>query len=160
MWRKFQVLIGENDATWSRRGKSLNLGRLTSQAYFKKTQASKLGDAQGIPLFIYNYQVHSNDAIFLLFHASIFFLGASVCFVLFCLLLYLLDPSILVWERDTLHLFYLEYSCASLIPVEYSCLAAVFAVSSKFLYVSCVEISVLFWKKYSLASLIFVWRVD
>ena len=31
-----------------------------------------------------------------------------------------------------LHLFHFEYSCASLIPVEYSCLAAVFAVSSKF----------------------------
>ena len=55
-----------------------------------------------------------------------------------------LDPSILVWERDTLHLFRLEYSCASLIPVEYSCLAAIFAVSSKFLYVSCVELSVFF----------------
>ena len=65
-------------------------------------------------------------------------------FVLFCLLLYLLDPSILVWERDTLHLFHFEYSCASLIPVEYSCLAAMFAVSSKFLYVSCVELSVFF----------------
>ena len=49
----FQVLIEENDATWSRRVKSLSLGRLTSPAYFKKTQASKLGDAQGIPFFIY-----------------------------------------------------------------------------------------------------------
>ena len=79
----FQVLIEENDATWSRRGKSLSLGRLTSPAYFKKTQASNLGDAQGIPFFIYNYQVLSNDTIFLLLHASIFFLGAWVCFVLF-----------------------------------------------------------------------------
>ena len=49
----FQVLIEENDVTWSRRVKSLSLGRLTSPAYFKKTQASKLGDAQGIPFFIY-----------------------------------------------------------------------------------------------------------
>ena len=31
-----------------------------------------------------------------------------VCFVQFCLLLYLLDPSILVWERDTLHFFILN----------------------------------------------------
>ena len=62
----------------------------------------------------------------------------------FVCLLYLLDPSILVWERDTLHHHLLEYSCASLIPVEYSCLAAMFAVSSKFLYVSCVELSVFF----------------
>ena len=68
-----------------------------------------------------------------------------MCFslVLFAAL-YLLDPSILVWERDTLHHLHLEYSCASLIPVEYSCLAAMFAVSSKFLYVSCVELSVFF----------------
>ena len=89
-----------------------------------------------------NHQVLSNGAIFLLLHTSIFFLGASVCLV--CLLLYLLDPRILVWERDTLHLFHFEYSCASLIPAEYSCLAAMFAVSSKFLYVSCVELSVSF----------------
>ena len=43
-------------------------------------------------------------------------------------------------------LFHLEYSCASLIlvPVEYSCLAVVFAVSSKFLYVSRVELLVSF----------------
>ena len=41
-------------------------------------------------------------------------------------------------------LFHLEYSCASLILVEYSCLAAVFAVSSQFLYVSRVELSVSF----------------
>ena len=52
-----------------------------------------------------------------------------------------------MWERDTLHLFHFEYSCASLIPVEYSCLAAIFAVSSKFLYVSCVELSVFLLKK-------------
>ena len=71
----------------------------------------------------------------------------------------MLDPNILVWERDMLHLFHFDYSCASLIHVEYSCLAAMFAVSSKFLYVSCVELSVFFGRKYSLASLIFVWRV-
>ena len=41
-------------------------------------------------------------------------------------------------------LFHFEYSCASLIPVEYSCLAVVFAVSSKFLYVSGVELLVSF----------------
>ena len=89
-----------------------------------------------------NHQVLSNGAIFLLLHTSIFFLGASVCLVLFAAIL--VDPSILVWERDMPHLFHFEYSCASLIPVEYSCLAAMFAVSSKFLYVSCVELSVFF----------------
>ena len=97
----FQMLIEENDATWSRRGKSLSLGGLPPQHISRRLKHLSLG----IPFFIYNYQVLSNDAIFLLLHTSIFFLGASVCFVLFCLLLYLLDPSILVWERDTLHFF-------------------------------------------------------
>ena len=82
-----------------------------------------------------NYQVISNDTIFLLLHTIVLFLGASVCFsfVLFAAL-YLLDPSILIWERDTLR-FLLEYSCSSLILVEYSVwamlklLALVFHVS-------------------------------
>ena len=77
----FQVLIKESDATRSRRGKSLSLGRLTSPAYFKKTQASKLGMPKASPSSSTNYQVLSNDAIFLLLHTSIFFLGASVYFV-------------------------------------------------------------------------------
>ena len=89
-----------------------------------------------------NYQVLSNDAIFLLLHTSIFFLGASVCLVLFAAILVGSYHSC-VGERHT-PLFHFEYSCASLIPVEYSCLAAMFAVSSKFLYVSCVELSVFF----------------
>ena len=59
-----------------------------------------------------------NDAIFLLLHTSMLFLGASVCFsfVLFAAL-YLLDPSILVWERDTLRFFIRKNSLASLIFV-------------------------------------------
>jgi hypothetical protein len=67
----------------------------------------------------------------------------SVCFVLFAVL-YLLDPSIHVWERDTLHFFSLEYSCASLILVEYSCLVAVIAVSSQFFIHLLLELSVSF----------------
>ena len=49
-----RVMIG------SRRVKSLSLGRLPwiSPAYFKKTQASKLGDAQGIPFFIAKLSGH------------------------------------------------------------------------------------------------------
>ena len=93
-----------------------------------------------------DYQVISNGAIFLCFILVYFSLERQcvfVCLVLFAVI-YLLDPSIDVWERDMLHLFHLEYSCASLIPVEYSCLGVVFAVSSKFLYVSWVGISVSF----------------
>ena len=44
----------EEDDIWLRRVKSLSLGMPPwfIPAYFKKTQASKLGDAQGIPFFI------------------------------------------------------------------------------------------------------------
>ena len=93
-----------------------------------------------------NYQVLSNDAIFLLLRTSILFLGASVCFCLFsffcCYTCWILA---FLCGRETRSTFFIfEYSCSSLIPVEYSCLAAIFAVSSKFLYVSCVELSVFF----------------
>ena len=46
--------------------------------------------------------------------------------------------------RETSSTFSFRNSSASLILVEYSCLAAVFAVSSQFLYVSRVELSVSF----------------
>ena len=49
-----------------------------------------------------------------------------------------------MFRRETRSAFSLEYSCSSLILVEYSCLAAVFAVSSQILYVSRVELSVSF----------------
>ena len=52
----FQGSREEDDTIWSRRVKSLSLGMPPwfIPAYFKKTQASKLGDAQGIPFFIDN----------------------------------------------------------------------------------------------------------
>jgi hypothetical protein len=54
--RSFQGSIEEDDILRSRRVKSLSLGmpRWFIPAYFKKTQASKLGDAQGIHFFIDN----------------------------------------------------------------------------------------------------------
>ena len=42
-----------------------------------------LGMPKAFPSASTNHQVLSNDAIFLLLHTSIFFLGASVCLVLF-----------------------------------------------------------------------------
>src|SRR5664279_633556 len=47
---------------------------------FKKSQASKLGDAQGIPFFINNYQVVSVETMFLLLHILCVVLRASFCF--------------------------------------------------------------------------------
>ena len=155
----FQVLIEENDTTWSWSVKSLSLERLTSPAYFKKTQASKLGDAQHPLLYL---QIIRSSLIVLYFYCFIpvyfslerqFVLFSFVCCYTCWILAFLCGR-----ETRSTH-FHFEYSCASLIPVEYSCLAAVFAHSSKFLYVSWVEFSVFFWRKYSLASLIFVWRV-
>jgi hypothetical protein len=56
----FQGSREEDDTIWSRRVKSLSLGMPPwfIPAYFKKTQASKLGDAQGIPFFIDNLSGH------------------------------------------------------------------------------------------------------
>src|SRR5664279_2230236 len=77
---------------------------------FKESQASKLGDALGIPFFINNYQVVSIETTFLLLYILCAILGASLCFTLsFVLVLILvftmLELSILVWERDTLQFF-------------------------------------------------------
>ena len=95
-----------------------------------------------------NYQVISNGAIFLLLHTSVLFLGASVCFcfqfVLFCLLCYTCWILVFMFGRETRSTFSLEYSCASLILVEYSCLVAVIAVSSQFFMYLLLELSVSF----------------
>ena len=47
---------------------------------FKESQASKLGDAQGILFFINNYQVVSIETTFLLLYILCAILGASLCF--------------------------------------------------------------------------------
>ena len=73
-------------------------------AYFKKTQASKLGDAQGIPSSSTTYQVTSSETIFLFRHILCALLGASVCFCFFffCFCLNKSYPSILcLGERYT-----------------------------------------------------------
>src|SRR5664279_437115 len=77
---------------------------------FKESQASKLGDDQDIPFFINNYQVVSIETTFLLLYILCAILGASLCFTfsfVFVLLLVftMLEPSIVVWERDTLQFF-------------------------------------------------------
>ena len=55
----FQGSREEDDTIWSRRVKSQSLGMPPwfIPAYFKKTQASKLGDSQGIPSLSTTYQV-------------------------------------------------------------------------------------------------------
>ena len=58
--------------------------------------------------------------------------------VLFSYVLNKLDPSILVWERDTLR-FSCEYSYSSLISIEYSCLATSMLLALVF-YASLVRV--------------------
>ena len=83
----FQGSREENDIIWSRRVKSLSLGMPPwfIPAYFKKTQASKLGDAQGIPFFIDNLSgFFSWNYIFIRSHLMYF--TWSVCLFLFLFL--------------------------------------------------------------------------
>ena len=97
----FQGSREEDDILWSRSVKSLSLGMPPwfIPAYFKKTQASKLGDAQGIPFFIDNLSgFFSWNYIFIRSHLMYF--TWSVCLFLFCL-----NKFMLVWERDTLRWF-------------------------------------------------------
>ena len=106
MWRKFSSIKREDDMMRSRRVKSQSLGISPwyIPAYLKKAQASKLGDAQGIPFFINKVSGHLYwNYILIQSHLKCF--TWSVCVFFFSCVLNKLDPSILVWERGTLHFF-------------------------------------------------------
>ena len=77
---------------------------------------------------------------------------------LFCLLLYTYWILTLFFGRETRSTFLLEYSCSSLILVEYSVWAMLSFQLLFFMYLLFRAIS-FFYRKNSLASLIFVWRV-
>ena len=68
----------------------------TPRYYFKKSQASKLGDAPvGIPPFFFNnYRLESVEPKFLLFHISCAILAMSFCFVLLVVLIKYLDMKV------------------------------------------------------------------
>ena len=83
---------------------------------FKKNQASKLGDAQGIPTLHQQASGRFVETMFLSLYILCALFGASFCFqFFFCLLVIsLLDPCfICVGERHAPFSF--EYSFASLI---------------------------------------------
>ena len=91
----FQGSREEDDTIWSRRVKALSLGmpRWFTPAYFKKTQASKLGDAQGIPFFIDNIiRFLPWNYIFIPSHLMCFAWSVGLFLFLFCL--NKMDPSI------------------------------------------------------------------
>ena len=97
----FQGSREENDILWSRGVKALSLGMPPwfTPAYFKKTQASKLGDAQGIPFFIDNIiRFLPWNYIFIQSHLVFFTWSVGLFSFLFCL--NKMDPSIhFVGER-------------------------------------------------------------
>ena len=107
--------------------KSSSLGMpMSPQEIFKRYKRQSLGMPKASPSSSTKYQVIFQCAIFLLLHMICVVLGASLFLflVFFCFVFCnkWLDPSYLVWERDTL-CFFLEYSCSSLISVEYSIFA-------------------------------------
>jgi len=102
--------------------KSLSLGRLPwiSPAYFKKTQASKLGVAQGIPFFIGKIIRSSLVKLYFNSFTSYVLYLERLCAFIFSILFFIwstwLDPRILDWERDTLRFFiwillFFTYTC-------------------------------------------------
>ena len=143
--------------------KSLSLGRLPwiSPSYFKKTQASKLGDDQGIPFFIVKIIRSSLVKLYFNSFTSYVLYLEHLCAFIFSILFFLwstwLDPSILDWERDTLRFF-----MRILIFFTYICwvfISRVVQLLALFMYLL-LELLAFFCRKYSLASLISVWRVD
>ena len=99
----------ERRMTWEdEEWKKLKLGDAhVTPRYIQEVQASKLGDAQGIPFFINkNIRAFLNTLYFYCFIYYVLFLERlfSVCLVFF-VVINKLDPSIIVWERDTLRFF-------------------------------------------------------
>ena len=128
MWRKFSSVRREDDIMISRRVKiqSLGMSPWYIPEYLKKTQASKLGYAQGIPFFISNLSGHFWwNYIFIQSHHMHFTL--IVCLFLFSFVFCNNLSRILTFlcGRETRSAFSCEYSYSSFISVEYSCLVTI-----------------------------------
>ena len=82
--------------------KSSSLGMpMSPPRNIQEVQASKLGDAQGIPFFINKIIRSSLKTLFLLIHILCVILGASVIFafsfVLFCLLQFIVGSQLILF---------------------------------------------------------------
>ena len=112
----------------------------------------------GIPFFINKLSGHLRwNYIFILSHLMCFTWSVCVLLFLLCYFLNKLDPSILVWVRDTLRFFmwivvFFTYICWVFLSSYFN------AFSSCFSCISCSKLLVLV-EKYSITSLLFVWRV-
>ena len=111
VWSVFSSV--EREQWWDemKDGQKLKFGDANvTPRYIQEVEASKLGDAQGIPSFVNkNIMSFLNMLYFYGFIYHVLFLKRllflfSVCLVFFAVI-NKLDPSILVWERDTLRFF-------------------------------------------------------
>ena len=110
----------------------------------QEVQASKLGDAQGMPFFI-NKNIRSSFKT-LYFYCFIYYVLFVECQFFFCFSLFnFLFFNKLGWTpaclcgRETRSAFSLEYSCASLIFIEYSCLDIFSMLPALILHASLVQ---------------------
>ena len=106
----FQGSREEDDILWSRRVKSLSLGvpPWFIPGYYKKTQASKLGDAQGIPFFIDKLS-GSFSWIYIFIRTHLMYFTWSVCVLLFFVFVWInSDPSILYMGERHAPLFHMN----------------------------------------------------
>lgn len=116
VWSEFSSVGREEWYEKMKNGQKLKLGDAhVTPRYIQEVQASKLGDAQGIPFFI-NKNIRSSFKTLyfycfiyyvLFLERHLFLLSVLFCFV--CCSIWL-DPFIFVLERDTLRFHCLEHS--------------------------------------------------
>jgi hypothetical protein len=116
VWSKFSSVGKGEWCDEMKDGQKLKLGDAhVTPRYIQEVQASKLGDAQGIP-FLINKNIRSSfkTLYFYCFIYYVLFLERQLFLflVLFCFVCcsIWLDPSIFVLERDTLRFHCLEHS--------------------------------------------------
>src|ERR1043165_8348362 len=130
------ALEDDERRSWSVRRSSLGMPTCTPNNYSRRLKRLSLGMPPFIPFSINNHQFVPRSTIFLSLHVLCAMLGAS-CSLLFLVLLFcllvitMLEPNMLDWERYTLH-FKLEHL------IGFSCLF--FAVSCSLYFLSCCPV--------------------
>ena len=116
---------------------SVGMPHYTHKKYSSRLKHLSLGMPPLHPLLHQQLSGLSPSAIFLLLHMLCAELGASILVSIALIVVHnKWDPTILLWERDTLH-FFLEYSMLS---IQFLFLATALLVSSCFSCLSCLEL--------------------
>ena len=107
VWRKFSSVGREEWCNEMKYGQKLKLGDAhVTPRNIQEVQASKLGDAQGIPFFINKVSGHlSWRYIFIASYTMCYSWSVLVfvfCFLLFCLLYYIFGSQQIYFGADTL----------------------------------------------------------